>query len=410
MRADKWLEINLMGLVILAGLAFVAARIMDLRSTLGEVQADQAATTRRVDQLAAALPNATTQDEKRLEDWLAEASRRTAGVYSIEGADSIDEAGFVPIGGIDQWISIQGEQRSRPVLLFLHGGPGDASSAWSYPYFRAWEHDFVVAQWDQRGAGRTFGRSGAPASLTLERMAEDGVQVAQYLHERLKQPKIILIGQGFGSELGLLMIRSRPDLFLAYVGTGQIVDPVQDARESYALALKTAQQAHDQQAIADLKAAGPPPYTEGSPAQQILARWVDACEGAQSERFRDARLGFALTAPGFSVHDLDDWLDGRALSEQLLARPLRELPPRRLQGSFSVPIFIIQGARDCAAPAPLAMQWLQQIQAPRKQFISLEDAGDFAVFVRSDAFLQAMSTALAPLTGPQGGARTARAH
>ncbi|HEY7929035.1 MAG TPA: alpha/beta hydrolase, partial [Steroidobacteraceae bacterium] len=265
------------------------------------------------------------------------------------------------------------------------------------PYFRSWEHEFVVAQWDQRGAGRTLSHSGAPSALSLDRMVEDGVQVAQYLHERLKQPKIILVGQGWGSLLGLLMVKARPDLFLAYVGTGQIVDPRQDQREAYALALKTAQDAHDEQAVTSLKAAGMPPYAEGAPAQQLLERWRDICEGAESERFRDARLGFALAAPGYSVHDLDDWLDGRALSARLLARQQREFTPRRLQGSFELPIFVIQGASDCSSPAPLAMHWLQQLQAPRKQFLTIQDAGHFVMFVRSDEFLHALSGVLAPL-------------
>ncbi len=411
MRVDKWLEINLLGLVILAGLAFVAARLMDMRTTVSEVQADQAATTRRMDQIAQVLPNATTQDEKRLEDWLAQSSRRTAQLYAIEGANSIDEAGYVPIGGIDQWVSIQGEDRSHPVLLFLHGGPGDASSAWAYPYFHAWEHDFIVAQWDQRGSGRTLGRNAAPTSLSLDQMVEDGVQVSQYLREHLKQSKIILVGQGWGSVLGLLMVKSRPDLFLAYVGTGQIVDPLQDGRAAYALALKSAEGAHDEQAVTDLKAAGPPPYVDGSAAQGLLAHWRDACEGQDSERFRDARLGFALAAPGYTVRDLDDWLDGQALSAQLLARQQREFAPRRLQGTFAVPIFVIQGAGDCTAPAPLAMRWMQDIQAPRKQWVTLDDAGHFAVFVRSEAFLHELSAALAPLTGAAAAPRpAARQH
>jgi pimeloyl-ACP methyl ester carboxylesterase len=296
-------------------------------------------------------------------------------------------------------------------VLFVHGGPGDASSAWAYPYFRAWEHDFVIAQWDQRGAGRTLSRSGAPSTLNLDRMVEDGVQVAEYLHERLKQPKIILVGQGWGSVLGLLMIKARPDLFLAYVGSGQIVDPMQDERDAYALALRTAQDAHDEQAVADLKAAGVPPYAEGSPAQQTLEHWRDACEGAESERFHDARLGFALASPGYTVHDLDDWLDGQTLSAQLLARQQREFAPRRLQGSFEVPIFVIQGSGDCTSPAPLAMHWLQDVQAPRKQFLTIEDAGHFALFVRSEAFLHAMSGALAPLLSvPHPSAASSQSH
>ena len=399
MRADKWLEINLLGLVILAALAFVASRLMDMRSTVGQVQADQAATARRVEQIAAALPNASTQDEKRLEEYLGQAARRSARTYAIEGADSVDESGYVPINGIDQWISIRGVERTRPVLLFLHGGPGDATSAWAYPYFRAWESDFVVAQWDQPGAGRTFGRNGVPSALTLDRMVEDGVQVAQYLRGHLRQSKLILVGQGWGSVLGLLMIKARPDLFLAYVGTGQIVDPMQDARDSYALALKSAQSTHDRQAVADLKAAGPPPYVDGSPAQGILANWRDNCEGAESQRFLAGRLGLALTAPEHSVRDLDDWVAGQALSAQLLSRQQRELAGQRLQGSFAVPIFVIQGAQDCHAPAPLAMRWLAQIQAPRKQYVPIEGAGHYAVFMRSDEFLRQLTAALRPLTG-----------
>jgi hypothetical protein len=35
---------------------------------------------------------------------------------------------FVRIGGIDQWITIKGDDCNNPVVLFLHGGPGDALS------------------------------------------------------------------------------------------------------------------------------------------------------------------------------------------------------------------------------------------------------------------------------------------
>src|ERR1700686_1240505 len=35
----------------------------------------------------------------------------------------INEKLFVPVGGIDQWITIRGQDRANPVLLLLHGGP-----------------------------------------------------------------------------------------------------------------------------------------------------------------------------------------------------------------------------------------------------------------------------------------------
>jgi hypothetical protein len=33
---------------------------------------------------------------------------------------------FVSLGGLEQWISIRGEDRSNPVLHVVHGGPGEA--------------------------------------------------------------------------------------------------------------------------------------------------------------------------------------------------------------------------------------------------------------------------------------------
>lgn len=87
----------------------------------------------------------------------AQAAERQA----LHGPNAIEEAGFVRIGGIDQWISIRGEDRRNPVLAVLYGGPGAAFQIIGYDVMRDWEADFTVVQWDQRGAGRAFGRNGA---------------------------------------------------------------------------------------------------------------------------------------------------------------------------------------------------------------------------------------------------------
>src|SRR4051812_9963694 len=66
-------------------------------------------------------------------------------------ARGIDETGFVSIGGIEQWIAIQGSDVRNPVILFLHGGPAEAQS----PFLKAfvpWQADFTVVNWDQRGS------------------------------------------------------------------------------------------------------------------------------------------------------------------------------------------------------------------------------------------------------------------
>ncbi len=74
--------------------------------------------------------------------------------------DAIHEQGFVSIGGIEQWITIKGANSDNPVVLFLHGGPGNAMSAYADSMYLGWENDFTLVQWDQRGAGKTYGRTG----------------------------------------------------------------------------------------------------------------------------------------------------------------------------------------------------------------------------------------------------------
>ena len=91
---------------------------------------------------------------------------RNARDYAVTTPNGIDEANYVKIGGLEQWITIRGEDRKNPVLLFIHGGPGDATNPWGYAGFRNWLKYFTVVQWDQRGAGRTFGRNGAAAAST----------------------------------------------------------------------------------------------------------------------------------------------------------------------------------------------------------------------------------------------------
>ena len=106
----------------------------------------------------------------------------------------IDQTSFVPLGGLEQWISIRGDDRSNPVLLVVHGGPGEAQWPQAEVY-KPWEKTFTVVQWDQRGAGHTFGRYGTNTpDVTLDRISKDGMELAEYLCHELGKKKIIVFG------------------------------------------------------------------------------------------------------------------------------------------------------------------------------------------------------------------------
>src|SRR5262249_7857591 len=127
-----------------------------------------------------------------------------ARATSIDPMQGIDEGFFAPIGGIEQWIGIRGQRRDNPVLLLLHGGAGIAMSPMPRDFLFSWTRDFTIVFWDQRGAGRTYGRSGPVAgSVTKERMAQDGIEVTELVRTRLRQAKVTLVGVSWGSALGV---------------------------------------------------------------------------------------------------------------------------------------------------------------------------------------------------------------
>ena len=93
----------------------------------------------------------------------------------IVSPQGIEETRQVEIGGIRQWISVRGNDRRNPILLYVHGGPGAAEMVESYGYQRPWEDFFTVVQWDQRGAGKTY--AAIPGAAWSARKSRDAIRI-----------------------------------------------------------------------------------------------------------------------------------------------------------------------------------------------------------------------------------------
>jgi len=346
-------------------------------------------------QQSPAAPSAIDSEYRKFDDLASLLRTRNAEQYAIASPKGIDEASFVTVGGIEQWITIRGEDRDNPVLLFLHGGPGDVTNPWSFAMFAPWEAHFTVVQWDQRGAGRTLGKSGPSVAptMTLDRMTQDGIELTEYLRQHLEKRKVIVVAHSFGTIFGLRMIRERPDLFVAYVGTGQVADETRNYTVAYEALLKKARDGGNQQALDELKSIGPPPYASG-PGYQVQRKWANRFEGA--DRFLYGTIGLALVAPGNSVRDLNDSIDGQTLSGERLVSRTRSETMKDLGLKFEIPTFFFEGTDDFTTPTELARKYFEAIQAPRKAFVPIS-GGHFAVFMNSDQFLKDLVARVRPL-------------
>ncbi|HEX4681837.1 MAG TPA: alpha/beta hydrolase [Gemmatimonadaceae bacterium] len=323
--------------------------------------------------------------------WLNFLRRRNARDYGIATPNGIQQDRFMTLGGIEQWVSIRGEDRNNPVLVLVHGGPGDATSRYGWAMLRPWFKRFTVVQWDQRGSGRTFGRNGASTpDVTIDRIVRDGIELSDSVARMFGKQKVVLVGHSFGSIVGLEMARARPDLFYAFVGTGQVgASSDSTLATAYRLVLATAKRRGERVAVRELTAIGPPPWRSGN-AYAVEHKWTNLLE--HNDAFLNATLAIELTAPGVSLRDVNDGFEGEGFSGDKLVPHLKDIDPALFRATFSVPIFVIQGAEDLTSPPDLARALVRAIHAPKSDYVTIAGGGHFALFTRSDAFLDELLT------------------
>ena len=75
--------------------------------------------------------------------------------------------------------------------------------------------------------GRTFYRNKGGNNLTIEQLLADTDEVIDYLRERFGKDKIIIMGQSWGTVLGMEYINTHPEKVAAYIGVGQVTDFLQ---------------------------------------------------------------------------------------------------------------------------------------------------------------------------------------
>jgi proline iminopeptidase len=292
--------------------------------------------------------------------------------------------GFIEINGQAQWIGVHGDDGAKPLLLFLHGGPGSAMSLLHHAHFRPLEADFTVVHWDQRGSGRSFGRLGKRTGpLSIELLVEDGVAVAEHLRTRFPGRALVVLGASWGSLLGAEMVRRRPELFDAFVGTGQVVDMAGGEQLSYRAAIERSLQRGKPRLAEKLERGGPPPYLSLK-ALIVQRRALLAGTPAAERKLAGGFLLTMLKAPGAWPWDVVDVLRGTLYT---ISRLWVALSGWRLEDgglSFGMPVLFLQGVEDMQTPTPLVEEVFPKLRAPQKQLVLIPGAGHLAIATHLD--------------------------
>jgi len=281
------------------------------------------------------------------------------------GADPVkifQEEKFIKINGIEQWVTIHGES-TKPVILLLHGGPGSPISPYSNALFSNWGKDFIIVQWDQRGTGKTYGRTApeelTPAflqenPLTVDQIVADGIELTEYLLNYLDKKKVILFGTSWGSVPAVKMAVKNPELFYAYIGHSQITDPSDDVT-LYQKVNELAEKNKDTASLEILKSIGLPPYPEAKNTGKLF-RIVKKYERLNSTPAPDS--WFVLSAAYDNEADNRHRSDGDDYSfvnyvgdKRLGVKAMRTtINLVKDNPAFKIPVYFIQGMEDILTP------------------------------------------------------------
>ncbi len=321
-----------------------------------------------------------------------------AGTRPISGPHAIAELQRIELGGFPQTVLLRGQDSRNPVLLYVHGGPGSAQLPIARHYSDRLEQRFVVAHWDQRGAGASC--AGVDwSTLSLERIVSDTIELAEKLGGGRK---IFLLGHSWGSLVGALAVQRRPDLFYAYVGTGQLVHRDRQEQISYDWVVEQARRAGDQQALTELATIHPPYTTQAEFALQ--RRWLSTYHG---EIFATASARHFLPATLFGR---EYTLATRLRYGSCFRESLERLLPDRLHVDLltriprlEVPVFFFAGRHDYNTPFALVEEWSQRLQAPHVEMVWFEGAGHFLAIEAPEEFQGRLIEKLLPLAPEAGG-------
>lgn len=322
---------------------------------------------------------------------------------------SIAELTAVSLGGQDQTIMVRSHSADLPVLLYLSGGPGQSDLPYSRVLFEDLTQDFIVVSWDQRGTGKSYPALDPVATLTLDQALSDTIELTNYLRQRFAEEKIYLMGESWGTTLGVLAVQQRPDLYYAWIASGQMVSQRETDRQLYQEVLALAERTGDAALKEQMVAFGEPPYADTPYPNAVIMGYYEQLGQPYRppqdyiDRGTAANVGpWGVLGSEYSLVEKVNVLRGLIDMFTIMYPQLQEIDFRQDVPSLDVPVYILDGAAELAARRDLALAWYDQLEAPSKQIYTFDDAGHSVAFEQFSALHQILTETILPETYSSG--------
>ena len=307
----------------------------------------------------------------------------------IEGSISTIEK--ITIGGLEQYVIIRGASTDKPVMLFLHGGPGSPEIAFMNHFNREIENDFIMVYWEQRGAGKSYSKEIPPETMTLEQFILDAREMSEYLTKRFNRKKIFVMGHSWGSLMGILTAYRYPDLFHAYFGIGQVAKQLEAEKISLEWVKEQARDRNDEKAIKALSALT---FPDVAASDSI---WLDYL---LEERKYVSEFGGSMrnikgmwpiikmlsNVKEYTLSEKMNYMQGSLFSLQYMWREVVEADVPSMVDSVQIPVYIFQGVYDYQTPYSVAKDFYDSLKAPEKELFTFENSAHAPIMEEAEKF------------------------
>lgn len=288
---------------------------------------------------------------------------------------SIAEQIYLNLGCVDQWILLRGKSIQNPILIFLHGGPGISLHGLFRYFHRDLESHFIVVGWDQRCAGKSYNKSIPQESIKIDTFVTDLHELIKYLKKRFNKGKVYILGESWGSLLGIIYSQKYPDDVEAYIGTGQISNLQESEQIGYEFMLEKAKKLNNKRALKQLGNIKQPPYSVFKDIS-ILRKWLMKFGGCLYKRTSYLPWVFKmLLVDEYSWKDLLKISSGHNMTFALLHKELFYINLFTQIPELKVPVYFLLGKHDYQVSSKLAEQYFKFLKSQKKELIWFEKSG-----------------------------------
>ncbi len=301
------------------------------------------------------------------------------------------------INRIKQYIQVRGADKSNPLILFLHGGPGIPVAGMCHILQAGWEEKFTVANWDQRNTCKTYFANKDKAKEiskagTMEDFIKDIDEVIAYLHTVCDFEKLILMGFSWGSAIGSEYAKRHPENLICYIGIGQLTNYRENILFTCKKLLKIIPKgSKDEEKVKHIIKTFPENPSWDKNLMRCMRYYPQLCIKYIARHAKQASYKQIFSSPFMNFKETINSLMPKynlltKSYETMLAYDFRN------NMNYKTPVLFIFGDEEIVCNPELVAECFEEISAPQKRIEIIPKAAHNCFFDQSEIFNQKITT------------------